>query len=234
MAISNYITYTGNTLLSSDPIWRYAETPTVEPEQQTYSPSVGSIQLFPVLSIIIDGKEIDQSRFFITQSADGKLVIHIKPEEKPKLAAGFFKRVLTILEAENITYDERVVAEVINKHFPDFRRTLNELQRYGSSGKIDAGILTNLREVSLLGLIKAMKDKNFPEIRKWAGENTDVDTHQVFRELYDKGSQFIKDESIPTLVVALGEYQFKSAWVVDQEINLTALLAEIAYGCQFK
>lgn len=152
-------------------------------------------------------------------------------EEKKEIAAEFFKRILAILKSENIDFDKKVVAELVQKHFPDFRRVLNELQRYSVSGKIDSGILVNLSKESYKQLFGFMKEKNFTEVRKWVAKHND--TTQVFRELYDSASTVMEPASIPQLVILLADYSYKSAFVADQEINMMACFTEIMSGCRF-
>lgn len=163
-------------------------------------------------------------------------VIDFKIEngEKQKLAAGFFKRVLNILETEEVKANEKVVAELINRHFPDNRRVLNELQRYGASGVIDEGILSVSTDASLKELMSYMKSKNFKELRKWVALNIDNDPVQLFRSVYDGASTYVAPRSIPQLVVTLADYQYKSAFVADQEINLVACLTELMVECEFE
>ena len=158
----------------------------------------------------------------------------IPNSQKPTLAKSFFGRVQSILKDESIEFDPRVVAELINKHFPDWRRTLNELQRYSASGKIDAGILVNLSEVNINELIKSLKNKEFKNVRKWIVENLDNDPVRIFRRLYDNLYDNIDPSTIPHAVVTLADYQYKSAFVADQEINLLACLSEIMAQCKFK
>lgn len=154
-------------------------------------------------------------------------------QDKKEIAAAFFKRIIGILRKENVEFDQKVVAEVVQKHFPDFRRVLNELQRYAISGKIDAGILVNIGQESYKQLYTNMKDKNFTEVRKWVGKNSDMETTQVFREMYDQSTAFLEPSSIPQLVLVLADYQYKAAFVADHEINLMAALTEIMSGCKF-
>jgi len=153
--------------------------------------------------------------------------------EKPKLAGQFFKRVLNILETEGVTANQKVVAEVINRHFPDNRRILNELQRYGASGTIDEGILAQSSDASMKDLMTSLKAKNFKEMRKWVALNIDNDPVQVFRSLYDSATTYVAPRSIPQLVVTIADYQYKSAFVADQEINLVACLTECMVECEF-
>jgi polysaccharide pyruvyl transferase WcaK-like protein len=143
-------------------------------------------------------------------------------------------RVVSILNENKIKYEPRVVAEVINKHFPDWRRVLNELQRYSVSGTIDAGILVNISETNIKNLMSVMKKKEFTNVRKWVVDNLDNDTSRLFRKLYDNLYDYVDDGSIPHVVVILAEYQYKAAFVADQEINLMACLTEIMGAAKFK
>lgn len=159
---------------------------------------------------------------------------NIPSSEKPTLAKQFMARVISILDENKIQYEPRVVAEVINKHFPDWRRVLNELQRYSVSGKIDAGILVNISETNIKNLMEGMKKKEFTNVRKWVVDNLDNDPTRLFRKLYDNLYNYVDGGSIPHVVVILGEYQYKSAFVADQEINLMACLTEIMGAAKFK
>lgn len=158
----------------------------------------------------------------------------IPASEKPKLASQFFKRVIDILSKEGIENDPKAVAGIVEKHFPDFRRTLNELQRYSATGKIDSGILTNLKQESLKEVLGYLKNKNFSEVRKWVGENSDIDTNVFFRDIYDTAYDFLKPSSVPQLVLILADYQYKAAFVADPEINIMACLTEIMVEVEFK
>ena len=158
----------------------------------------------------------------------------IPNKDKPKLAAQFYKRVMDILSQENVTADPKAVAAVVEKHFPDFRRTLNELQRYGATGSIDAGILVNVQDTSIKELIDYMKARDFTHVRKWVAENIDVDPVVLFRRFYDASTDHFKTAAIPQLVLLIGEYQYKQAFVADQEINLVACLTEIMANVEFK
>jgi DNA polymerase III delta prime subunit len=158
----------------------------------------------------------------------------IDSKEKQEIAAAFFKRATAILKQEGIEFDPKVVAELITKHFPDYRRILNEMQRYSVSGKIDSGILVNMSEESFKGLIKLMKDKDFTEVRKWVAKNSDADTTALFRELYDNASVNMDVNSIPPMVLILADYQYKAAFVADHELNIMAALTEIMAQCKFK
>ena len=158
----------------------------------------------------------------------------IPNSEKQTLASEFMGRVITILNEQEVKYDKRVVAEDINKHFPDWRRVLNELQRYSVSGMIDAGILVNISEVNIRELMHSMKNKEFTNVRKWVVDNLDNDPVRLLRSIYDHMYDYVDGSSIPHLVVVLGEYQYKSAFVADQEINMLACLTEIMGRVKFK
>ena len=157
----------------------------------------------------------------------------IKGKEKVKIAGLFFKRLQQILDTERISYDPPVLAEIINKHFPDWRRVLNECQRYSIGGKIDAGILATFSDVSVNDLIRNLKDKNFPEVRKWVVDNLDNDSDVLLRRVYDSLYDSLEKPSIPAAVLIIAKYQFQIAFVADQEINLLAALTEIMVECQF-
>jgi DNA polymerase III delta prime subunit len=154
--------------------------------------------------------------------------------EKQKIASLFFKRVVNILKTEDVKYDSAVVAELITKYFPDYRRVLNEMQRYSVSGTIDSGILVNLGDESYVELIKNLKSKNFTEVRKWVGKNSDVESTELFRRMYDKSIDYLEQGSIPQLVLILADYQYKAAFVADREINTMAALTEIMAQLKFK
>ena len=158
----------------------------------------------------------------------------IPNSEKPKLASEFMKRVALILDEQKVKYDERVVAEVINKYFPDWRRILNELQRYAPSGTIDAGILVNIAEVNIKELMVSMKNKEFTNVRKWVVDNLDNDPVKLYRRIYDNLYNYVDGSSIPHVVVILADYQYKSAFSADQEINMLACLTEIMAKVNFK
>ncbi len=158
----------------------------------------------------------------------------IKGKEKVKIAGLFFKRLQQILDTERIPYDPPVLAEIINKHFPDWRRVLNECQRYSVGGKIDSGILATFSDVSVNDLIRNLKDKNFPEVRKWVVDNLDNDSSVLLRRLYDSLYETLVPNSIPAAVLIIAKYQYQIAFVADQEINLLAALTEIMVECQFK
>lgn len=149
----------------------------------------------------------------------------IKKDDRPKIAARFFKRVCSILKQEGIDYDEKILAKIIEKHFPDFRRVINELQRYSSAGKIDEGILINLSDVNAQDLITSLKEKDWKKMRSWVIQNLDNDPQTLFRMIYD--TLVPLTTQVPQLVLTIADYQYKSAFVSDQEINLVACLTEI-------
>ena len=155
-------------------------------------------------------------------------------KEKQGLAAKFFERLLYILDVEKIPYDKKVIAELINKHFPDWRRILNECQRYSVSGKIDSGILATLYEVSIHELAKILKEKNFPKAREWVNSNLDNEPHILFRTIYDSFYKTMVSTSIPAAILILAKYQSWAETVPDQEINTLACLTEIMVECTFK
>jgi DNA polymerase III delta prime subunit len=158
----------------------------------------------------------------------------IKGKEKTQLAGSFFKRLQNILDAERIEYDQKVVAELINKHFPDWRRILNECQRYSAGGKIDSAILAEFSDVNVDALIKNLKEKNFAEVRKWVVNNLDNDSSVILRRIYDALYNTLDNSSIPSAVLIIAKYQYQIAFVADQEINLLAALTEIMCECNFK
>jgi len=158
----------------------------------------------------------------------------IKGKDRQSIAAQFFKRLQEILDAEGVEYDNKVLVELINKHFPDWRRVLNEVQRYSVSGKIDAGILATFSDVAVNELVKNLKDKNFPEVRKWIVSNLDNDTTVLLRRIYDACYESLVPGSIPAAVLVLAKYQYQGAFVADQEINMLACLTELMVECEFK
>jgi DNA polymerase III delta prime subunit len=158
----------------------------------------------------------------------------IKGREKAKLAGEFFKRLGSILEGEGIEFEQKVLAQIINSHFPDWRRVLNECQRYSVSGKIDSGILTTFSDVSVNDLINNLKEKNFPEVRKWVASNIDNDASIILRKVYDALYEKVDGPSIAAVVLIVAKYQYQSAFVADQEINLLAALTEMMVECNFK
>ena len=152
--------------------------------------------------------------------------------EKPKIASAFFKRVMEIMAIENIESDGKVIAKVIEKHFPDYRRVLNELQRYSASGKIDEGIFVSLGESNMQELISSLKDGDWKKMRTWVVNNIDNDPQTIFRKLYDTLTDHVTQ--VPQLVLLLADYQYKAAFCADQEINLVACLTEIMAAVEFK
>lgn len=153
-------------------------------------------------------------------------------EDKPKIAAKFFKRATEILSIENIAADPKVIAKVIEKHFPDYRRILNELQRYSVSGKIDEGILVNMGEANMAELLSSLKEKDWKKMRAWVVNNLDNDPTTIIRKVYDTLTEQVVQ--VPQLVLILADYQYKSAFCADQEINLVACLTEIMASVEFK
>ena len=158
----------------------------------------------------------------------------IRGKQKQEIAVEFFKRLNVILEKERVQYDKKVIVELINKHFPDWRRVLNECQRYSANGKIDTGILATFSDVSLNDLLKNMKQKNFSEVRKWVVDNLDNDPAMLLRRVYDSLYTSLKNVSIPAAVLIVAKYQYQVAFVADQEINILAALTEIMVECEFK
>ena len=158
----------------------------------------------------------------------------IPKSEKPSLASEFMKRMIFILQNEKVEYDKKVLVEVIQRHFPDWRRILNELQRYSVSGRIDAGILVDMAEINIKELMKFMKEKEFTNVRKWVVNNLDMDSVRLYRSIYDSLYTFLDHSTIPHVVIVLAEYQHKSAFSADQEINLLACLTEIMARGKFK
>ena len=158
----------------------------------------------------------------------------IPAKEKPQLAMDILTRIKTILDSEQIPYEEKVLAELVMKYFPDFRRIINELQKYSVSGAIDVGILSNVSEIKVKELASAMKRKDFTSVRKWVIENLDNDQTHIFRKIYDGVNTYVIASSVPQSILILADYQYKSAFVADHEINLTACLVELMMECEFK
>lgn len=163
-------------------------------------------------------------------------VIDFKIPKKvlPTLAQKFMKRVCNILDLENIAYDKASVAEVIKKHFPDWRRVINELQRYSAAGKIDSGILSSMQEGSVKSLVGYIKEKNFTEARKWAAENTEHDATRVYRSIFEAVDEYVVKSSIPELIILIAKYQYQAAFCADLEVNLVAFIAECMVAVEFK
>ena len=155
-------------------------------------------------------------------------------KEKEALAGQFMQRVQQILSVESINSEPAVIAELIMKYFPDFRRTLNELQRYSNFGKIDSGILVNVNDISLDTLMSSLKVKDFRKMRQWAADNIDVEPATMFRKVYDNMNEYVEPQSIPQLVLILADYQYKNSFVADHELNMVACLTEVMAGVKFK
>ena len=158
----------------------------------------------------------------------------IRGKQKQEIAAAFFGRLVDILETERVNYDKKVIVELINKHFPDWRRVLNECQRYSVGGKIDSGILAHFSDVKVNDLIKNLKEKDFSEVRKWCVNNLDNDPTVLLRRIYDSLYTSLVPRSIPAAVLIIAKYQYQAAFVADQEINMLACLTELMVECEFK
>ena len=158
----------------------------------------------------------------------------VNPKDKPKLASRLFERAVFILKEQNISYEDKVLVELIKKHFPDFRKLINELQRYSVSGTIDAGILVNVSDENLKTLVSHLKNKEFGDMRKWVVNNLDNDPVKIFRKIYDTLYTNLEPSTIPHAVLIIADYQYKSAFVADQEINLVACLTELMSQVKFK
>jgi uncharacterized protein (UPF0216 family) len=152
--------------------------------------------------------------------------------DRPTMASRFMKRLKDILAEENVTYDMKVVVELLNKHFPDYRRVLNELQRYSSSGTIDAGILANFSDVNMKELVSALREKDFTKMRSWVVNNMDNDANVLYRKFYD--TLLTEVVQVPQLIILLHDYSYKAAFVSDSELNLVACLTEIMAACEMK
>ena len=158
----------------------------------------------------------------------------VNPKDKPKLASRLFERAVYILKEQNVSYEDKVLVELITKHFPDFRKLINELQRYSVSGSIDAGILVNVSDENLKTLVTHLKNKAFGDMRKWVVNNLDNDPVKIFRKIYDTLYTNLEPSTIPHAVLIIADYQYKSAFVADQEINLVACLTELMSQVKFK
>jgi len=159
----------------------------------------------------------------------------LKGPEKAEMATDFFKSLQNILNREGVTFDKSVLAKIVERYFPDYRRTLNELQRYSTNGGIDAGVLAQVSNVRKLEeLVKNLKEKDFTAMRKWVASNSDIDQTRIFRNIYDSAVDFLKPESVPQCIVTLARYQYQAAFVADQELNLVACLTEIMADCEVK
>lgn len=191
-------------------------------------------------------EEFPNARFFFTSNHVHKVIDPIKSrcvvldfkvskEEQPKLASRFFKRVSNILTERGVTFDPKVVAALVTSYFPDFRRTMNELQRHSVSGSIDSSILIAKGNKELyVELFDAMREKNFTNVRKWVGQNSDIEPHILFRDIYDNSNDLFAQDSIPQLVLLLADYSFKATHSVDSEILTVAALVEIMVSVSWK
>ena len=159
----------------------------------------------------------------------------LKADEKLVMASQMFRRLTNILNEEGIGYDKQVLGKIVQRYFPDYRRTLNELQRYSTSGNIDAGVLSQVESVRKLDdLISYLKDKDFSSMRKWVVNNSDIDQSRIFRSIYDNLCVYLKPETVPQAVITLAKYQYQAAFVADQELNLVACLTELMVECEVK
>lgn len=188
----------------------------------------------------------DNCRFIFTCNHKNRIIpeIHsrstvidyrLKAEEKPKMARDFMRRIEDMLKTEAVSYNGKVLAEFIMKHFPDFRKTINELQTYVvAHGEINEGILSASADVSLTDLVRALKDRNFRDMRQWVAQHGNDDPSRLYRKIYDSLYDILKKESIPPAVIILAKYAFQAAFVSDQELNLTACLTELMCEMEFK
>jgi len=167
------------------------------------------------------------------QSRCSLIDFRINKKDMPKLASCFFKRVQKILDNEHVEYDKNVIAELISIHFPDWRRVLNEIQKYSVIGKIDSGILINLQDISLKELISLMKNKNYSGMRNWVYNNADMDINQLYRKFYDQAYELIDKDSVPILVMAIAKYQYQQSFAANPDINFMAFLTEVMVECTF-
>ena len=168
------------------------------------------------------------------QSRCSVIEFSVNGKEKANIAAGFYRRLQDILQKENVEYEQKVLVELINKHFPDWRRVLNECQRHSVSGQIDSSILASFSDVNINDLIRYLKEKKFPEVRKWVVNNLDNDPSVLLRRVYDALFEAVDGPSIAAAVLIIAKYQYQIAFVADQEINLLAALTEIMVECEFK
>ena len=185
----------------------------------------------------------ENCRFIFTCNYDNRLIdplqsrttvidFKLAPSDKPVLASKFLKRMEYILDTEGVEYNQRVLAELLNKYFPDYRRVINELQRYSAGNKVDEGILSNFQEINAKALVESLREKDWKKMRQWVVNNVDTDPQGIFRQIYDTLLPEVK--SVPQLVLLIADYQYKAAFVADQEINLTACLTEIMANVEFK
>jgi DNA polymerase III delta prime subunit len=186
----------------------------------------------------------DNCRFIFTCNYKNRIIeplhsrstvidFRLNPEEKKAMALGFLRRLEFILSEEGVSFNTKVLAEVIMRHFPDFRRTINEVQTYAICGTVDEGILTASKDVSLSELTRALKDRNFRDMRQWVAQNGNEDAARLYRKIYDSLYDILKKETIPNAVILLARYQYQAAFVADQELNLTACLTELMAECEF-
>jgi DNA polymerase III delta prime subunit len=168
------------------------------------------------------------------QSRCANIDFALSKDERTAMSKEFYLRTVDILKAENVPFDKQALGRLVLRHFPDYRRILNELQRYSVAGKIDGGILNNAKEESIKALIQLLKDKEFTKMRKWVAENLDNDVNQLIRKLFDGMNDTVEPVSIPKLVLILADYQYKAAFVADVELNTVAMLTEVMADCQFK
>lgn len=158
----------------------------------------------------------------------------LTPSEKPQIAAKMMERCSFILNQEGVKHDKKVLGQLIMKHFPDMRRILNELQRYSVSGSIDVGILTSIADSEIKNLVGSLRNKDFAGVRRWAALNAETSPQEVYRKIYDSLGDVLENQSIPEAIIIIGEAQYRSAFVADQEINLVACLVQIMMSCAFK
>ena len=186
----------------------------------------------------------DNCRFIFTCNYKNRIIeplhsrstvidFRLNPDEKKAMARDFLRRLEFILTEEKVRFSTKVLAEVIMKHFPDFRRTINEIQTYAIRGEIDEGILSASKDVSLAELTRALKDRNFRDMRQWVAQNGNEDAARLYRKIYDSLYDILKKETIPNAVIILARYQYQAAFVADQELNLTACLTELMAECEF-
>lgn len=166
------------------------------------------------------------------QSRCSVVEFKIRNSEKPELAKQFMKRLATILETEKIEYDPKVLPAVIKKFFPDWRKMINEIQYYSATGKIDTGMLINLKDIALQDLLVYMKEKNFTNVRKWVAENTDMESAEFYRKFYDHASNIVASKDIPYLVLLIAKYSYQDPQTLDKQINTTAFLVEVMANCE--
>lgn len=157
------------------------------------------------------------------------------PKEKPEMATEFYKRLSDILIEENVTFTEKALTQIVMKYFPDYRKTINVLQNFARSGTVNDDIISELTDIrNIEELVKSLKNKDFTTMRKWVVSNMDIEPNRIYRNIYDSLYSYMKPDSIPQAVVTLAKYQYQSAFVADQEINLVAFLTEIMVDCEFR